>query len=437
MKVGHGVPLSGEDRGNGRWFLRWYQNEKQADGSVKRMRRGHMTFTLDERREAETEIERDLREFGHWRNLGKKRAGARPAAGNAEEMAQEWIEIAKVGTDGVAPNTRKNLAQSMKRWFAAARSALELSVDDVVGIDAIDMALVQLVTAKLTDEYGAGTTYQTVAAFLEMWSWAGDMHDDDPDRFGALRSPPRNLSRLYPPAPQYEAPPAPLWKDVDAAVRRIGVRKRGERPMDALRLAILQRYTGLRLEQVAVAYREDFNLSDMNDPAFTVRKGKSRAENSVMRVIPVSGHLIRDLGDWLINHPGGPLFPDVERDNQGELQAIRSYRNQTRYITAAWKAATADGDVRRDLWAPSNRSKNRPDHAFRACIQEELTYLGVPERYIDRLVGHKAKGMRAKHYAPGREAEFRRFVDMIPPIEWTGTPKVADNVVKLPVRSAK
>ena len=66
------------------------------------------------------------------------------------------------------------------------------------------------------------------------------------------------------------------------------------------------------------------------------------------------------------------------------------YRNQTRYVTRAWKAAVEAGEAREGVWNPANREQGRPDHAFRAAIQGALDAQVVSERVLDHLVGHLA-----------------------------------------------
>lgn len=412
MRVGHGVGLSVEDRG-GKWLLRWRQDEVQPDGSTKRVQRTRMLFTIDELRAKTAEIEAALRERGWWRPPEEARP-AMPVVPNAEVAAVDWLNW-KVGTRGAAANTRANLARSMKRFFGELRAVLGLAAGAAVPVTTLTAANVNAVTARWKGRYAEGTVYQTIAAVMDMWTWIAD----DPERYPEVPRPPYNRDRVLPTTPTYEAPEAvPTWAEADACLRRIRL------PFPR-RMATIMRYTGLRLEQAAMVHREDFDLAA---GTLLIRKGKSRREKALMRRVPVSRHLIADLGAWLVEHPGGPLFPDAKVGDDGVAVPIRTYRNQTRYVTEAWEAATAAEEARKEVWSPPNRLQNRPDHAFRAAFQAALEAGGFGEAVVDWLVGHAPKSTRGKHYARPAEAVLRAAVDASPAVDWGDA---RDNVVPL------
>ncbi|MEQ1569578.1 MAG: site-specific integrase [Myxococcota bacterium] len=412
MRVGHGVGLSVEDRG-GRWLLRWRQNEVQPDGTTKRVQRTRMCFTVEELRSKTAEIEAALRDCGWWRPPEEARPGM-PVVPNAEAAALDWLAW-KVGTRGAAANTRGNLARSMKRFFGELRQVVGLAEEAAVPVTAMTAANVNAVTARWKDRYAEGTVYQTIAAVVDMWTWIAD----DPDRYPDVPRPPYNKDRVLPTTPSYEAPEAvPTWAETDACLRRIRL------PFPR-RMATIMRYTGLRLEQAAMVHREDFDLAN---GTLLIRKGKSRREKALMRRVAVSRHLVADLGTWLTDHEPGPLFPDARVGDDGGVVPIRTYRNQTRYVTEAWEAATAAEEARKEVWAPPNRKKNRPDHAFRASFQAALEANGYGEALVDWLVGHAPKTTRGKHYARPAENILRAAVDSIPAIDWRES---RDNVVPL------
>lgn len=343
---------------------------------------------------------------GYWTPAGR---GIAPVVANAEEVALAWLQW-KVGVKNVKPNTRGNLARSMARFFKSLRVVLGTSPDSVVPSTALTTANVGKTIKVLRESgYADGTLYQTVAAVVDMWTWAAD-----PEEGFDVPPPPRNLDRVMPEPAIYVAPEEdPTWSECDACIRRIGRRARGQRPLDALRLAVIMRYTGLRIEQAAVIHRKDIDLAA---GTLLVRKGKTRQEQAGSRKVPVSPHLLRDLGAWLTTAQNGPLFPD-EADPS---LPIRSYRNQTRYVTDAWKAASAAGEARQSVWNPPSRRKARPDHAFRAAIQAELENLGFSDAVVDRLVGHAPSGTRRKHYAKASERAVNAAVQQIAPIDWSG-----------------
>jgi integrase len=366
-KVGHGVGLS-VDAGDGKWMLRWRQDEAQPDGTLKRVQRTKTVFTIEELRHFTAEIEAALRAQGWWRPDG--RPSAMPMIANAELAAFDWVAW-KVGTRGASENTRGNLARAMKRFFTELRDLIGVTPDAAIPVTALTSANLNAVTARWRDRFAPGTVYQTMDAVVDMWGWIAD----DPGRYPEVPRPPHSKQRVLPNRAVYEAPEAvPTWEETDACVRRIRL------PI-ARRLATIMRYTGLRLEQAVSVHREDV---DLDGATLLIRKGKSRREQALMRRVPVSRHLIADLGLWLADHPPGPLFPDGRAvDEEGKPVPIRAYRNQTRYVTEAWEAASAADEARREVWAPPSRLKARPDHAFRAALQAALEAAGHGEGVVD------------------------------------------------------
>ena len=78
----------------------------------------------------------------------------------------------------------------------------------------------------------------------------------------------------------------------------------------------------------------------------------------------------------------------------------------------------------------------RPDHGFRAALQEHLVEKGIRDEVIDALVGHVGKSTRSRHYS-GPAALFqavREVVDALPAIDWKGKAaegEQPDNVVQM------
>ncbi len=400
MKVGHAVGLSFTDLGGGKFRLYWRQWEQQPDGGRKRVQRTVTAYSVEERRRLEAEIERALQKPGWW-TPGPE--AARPVASNLEMIAVAWIDW-KVGIRRVSKGTRTNLAASMGRFFRALRKHRRLAPDAIVPSSAIDEVAIVAIAKKWSTEYAETTAYQTLRAVWDMWTWAADSGQYE------LPRPPLRPDRILPRPPVLEAPEAvPTFAECDAVIRRI------EHPV-ARTLAILMRYTGLRIEQASYIYREDL---DFDGRTLVVRKGKSRREQALMRRVQAPAALFEDLGQAIRDRPAGPLFPDhAARDAKGQPLPMVGYRNQTRYVTRAWEAATEVGEARMEAWSPPNRRQSRPDHAFRAAIQGELDAHGVPESVLDHLVGHASSTTRGRHYTAPAAATQRRAVDCIPPIDW-------------------
>ena len=397
-RAGHAVGLSFDDLGSGKFRLRWRQWEKREDGSKKRVQRTVTAYSVEERKRLEAEIEEALRTRGYWEKPTED-IGARPVDINIEFAAVAWIEW-KVAIRGVSGSTRGNLARAMKRFFTELRKVLRLKERDVVHGSMLTQGNITKVVTRFRRRYGEGTIYQTVSAVVDMWTWVASQ-----EKYDSVPRPPYNKHLVLPTPPVYEAPPVvPTMEECDACIRQIRM------PLPRM-LAVVMRYTGLRLEQAAHVHREDL---DGPGSTLLIRKGKSRREKAMMRRVPVSPFLACDLAALLAERVSGPLFPD-RRDPS---VPIRTYRNQTRYVTEAWQKATANGGARLEAWNPPNRRKARPDHAFRAAFQAKLADEGVADNVIDWLVGHAPRTTRARHYSRPSELVLVRAIEHVPRIDW-------------------
>ncbi len=396
------LSLSYEERANGKYILRWRQWETAPDGSRKRRQRTVMVYSVAERKQLELEIARALRERGWWEPQ-EEQPPARPADVNMEKAGRAWVRW-KVGVKGVAPNTQKNLAYALSRFFKALREVNGMAKTAPIGGHLMTRENVTRVLTLWRSRYSDGTLYQSAAAVLDMWTWVSDQPE-----YESVPVPPRNLGQLRPPPAVYEAPELnPTLDECDAVIRRI------RHPM-AKRLAIIMRHTGLRMVQAAAIYREDI---DWDEKTLLVRRGKTRRERAQMRRVPVSAHLLTDLGDEVKQLGSGPLCPDGSAtDEAGNPVPMVGYRNLTRYVTDAWKAAIEAREARKEVLSPPNRERNRPDHAFRAAMQVFLEAQGVQERVIDALVGHAPRSTRAMHYTRPTMEQLREAVEMMPAIQ--------------------
>lgn len=373
-------------------------------------------YSVEERKRLEAEIEEALRTRGFW----EKPSGpepARPADVNLEVAAVAWIEW-KVAIRGVSETTKSNLARSMKRFFTELRTVLKLRKKDIVLGEALIQENITKVVARWRGRYGEGTIYQTIAAVVDMWTWVASQ-----DHYASVPRPPYNKHLVLPAPPVYTAPASvPTMEECDAVIRRVRL------PLPRM-LAVVMRYTGLRLEQAVHIHREDV---DVKGSTLLIRKGKTRREKALMRRVPVSPWLFEDLAQLLAAVESGPLFPDKKEP----ALPLRSYRNKSVYIREAWVAATDADEARLEVWNPPNRRKARPDHAFRAAFQALLTDEGIADNVIDWLVGHAPQTTRARHYAQPSPRVLTKAVEFVPRIEWRDE---VDNVIYLrrrPVQSA-
>lgn len=236
---------------------------------------------------------------------------------------------------------------------------------------------------------------QTLTALLDAWDWALD----DPATYPGVPPAPRDRTTLLPAPKTRVAPEAPTLAEVDAMIRRL----RG----NARVLAVLQRYTGLRIDQAVTLEVRDF---DLDAATMHVRTGKTKREK-LGRVVPIPKHLVA----FLL-----PLVVGLEPEDR--VGGRRSgHPNES--FTNAWEEATRAGEVRRATWAPPGRAA-RPTHAIRAAYMTHLDESGTSSRILSQLVGHAsgdaAEQLRGTAYVGARVERARAAVDSLPPIDWTG-----------------
>ena len=247
-----------------------------------------------------------------------------------------------------------------------------------------------------------GEIYATLQRALEAWTLGAQ-------RFEGVPQPP---SEVPVPPPLYEAGPAPSLAHCDAVLRQLA---RDRRSRIALAAAVVMRWTGLRVSQV-----QALGWEHLDRDALTIQlpaeAGKSRREKSRSRVIPVSAHLVEDLGRLGEVWEPDPLWLVPRRLDRTAGPKAGSSPSGT--IRRAWERATKEDGVPEGGWNPQDRQQARPDHAFRAALQAHLDTERVRESTIDGLVGHAPKSTRRRHYAAVGQAELREAVDQLPPVEW-------------------
>lgn len=211
------------------------------------------------------------------------------------------------------------------------------------------------------------------------WAWAADSDDyaDEAPR-------PRTIEM-----PEGETDPtvAPSWSEMDACVEAAEgwIRK----------LAIVLRFTGLRVQQVMRLRWDDVDL-DLGTLRIRGALGKS-AEERRGRIVPLSPHLVDELSGWGVRD--GWLVPCNRQPGPREREA------RGRDMARAWKRAGV----------PEDRWRNQPDHAFRKGITSGLKRLGADTEAVEYILGHSRPSVRGAYldpdFLPNREA-----VTLIPAI---------------------
>lgn len=218
-----------------------------------------------------------------------------------------------------------------------------------------------------------------------------------------------------PKAAVYFAPEPPTMAELDACLRALHFRA-----YTARGVAVIMRFTGLRVSQVLALTCRDVDLVRCE---LRVTTGKSRREQAEQRVVSISAHLVAELAPWVQSQDRDA--PLVRRKTTGREPANHL---PMRTLEAAWEAATEAGLARREVWDPPNREVARPEHAFRAGFQAFLDGQGVRDSVIDHLVGHSPKSVRGRHYALPTAEQLRAAVDLLPPIAWEVRVEPPENV---------
>ena len=234
------------------------------------------------------------------------------------------------------------------------------------------------------------TRYRKVLEVEKMWAWAADR----PERFPGVPRPRRYTGgmaaadRLSPPPPVV-AVAAPTWADVDKLITALKI------PWHK-RVGTLMRFTGLRASQACGLAWHDVDL----DRALLVVRSRVRgAKASRSRVVPLSPHLVEEMGTW--GEREGLVFPRRYRGKDGRIPT-EPYRGDA--LAQPFRRAWERTDVARERWDvpdPSlgERGHGSPTHCIRRCIRTELIRSGVQEAVVLYLVG-QSQGLTGAAYVP-------------------------------------
>lgn len=381
--------------------IRWSQVE---DGK----RRQRQTTVRGTRSEAEADrnlVLHDLKTKGYHDPAEHRARYAAPA--NLLEGLFAWLDAAE----------KDKLSASTVYRYRGHIHSLAKAIHEATAIPETEALPVTVLTRPLFDDLkpilgrrGDTVPSHALSILWTAWGWLVG----DPKTWHQIPHRPPDKLGYVPAGPRYGRTEAPTLGECDAMLRHL--RKVTVRPA-ILGLAVLQRYTGLRVGQCKAVHLEDI---DMGRGTLVVRKGKSKREQAEMRTIPLSFHLLAE-----------PLFRALVDGAVGSGRIIKA--DSTGCIKAAWEASTVAGEVRRHTWAPPNRKNGRKNNAFRAALQAHMTVERVRPDVIDHLVGHSTN-LRATHYGPGLEDDARSAVDDLPPVDWMG-PKLPAGVVPFEAHS--
>ena len=326
-------------------------------------------------RKIQREVEQALAEGRNW-----EPDRVRPEPTNEELMKGYLRDIA-----------RSRQASSVRRYAGnldlALRWLQEVTGDPQGGRPSIMSKMLlgefydHLLSSGLKGRRQPATAKKIVEVLERMWIWAANEDEHD----GFIPAP----KRLDMPEAAGDPVRAPTWAMMDACIAAASgwIRK----------LALLLRFTGLRVQQAMHLKWDDF---DMEACTLRIRGelGKTRHERKG-RIIPVSKYLVAEMGKW--EHQQDYVVP-CQRMQDGP----RGREAKGRDMSRAWKRA----NIKEEIW------KQRPHHAFRKGFKTELTRAGARWEAVEHLLGHQVGDSVTSRYLDPEFLPLREAVKLIPPL---------------------
>lgn len=416
MANGCGVTVS--EVSGGKYRVRW--RDHTSDGQKQRER---VVSTHAAAVELQGHVLRALETVGHYVDPVRDVVHVP----TVDRMIAGYLDALRAR--GRAESTITHNAGRLKHVLSAFRVLHKIPEDRGVPGELLNRDGVIAVTAELRRAGVLGPTEHSkaIACLLAVWGFASG----DESSYPGVARVPYDTSWIAVERPEYAETVPPELHEVDAVIRRLKAGK----STTSLHFAVIARYTGLRKCQilalrvcdleampgVALVPEADDDTEDDTEDAvpqgIRVVKGKGRRETAMRRRVPLHADLVTYLA---------PLIA-VAREKGPETQILAS-EGDSKTIRAAWAAATAAGEVRRETWIPPQRTNGRPRHGFRAAFISALEEAGVPDRVQSYLVGHTSD-MKGKHYKSPSDAALTAAIAKIAAIQWEAPKR---NVVKLP-----
>jgi len=355
-----------------KWQVRW----QGPDGRS----RSRTASTAKEARSIARQVDADPGTFDEPakpRRVGQR--GARPAL-TLRDLHQAYLsDLKRIGRKANTLYRYATILSVWERW-------LQLTFKRLPPPDVLSKQLLRdhydwlLETGLHGKPRGPETARKHMVTIQNCWAWAV-LEDDWSD----ITPPARRLALQRPPTTPAVAP---TWAEMDRAILAA--------PPAQARLAVLLRFTGLRVQQAMELRWEDFDL-DRAELTIRGELGKSLSERGG-RVIPISHHLVGRLraDDW--EKEGSFVVPS------NRIQGERERKARARDMAAAWARA----GVREAAW------RKQPHHAFRKGFTSGLHLEGADVEAVEYLIGHSA-GIR-RHYVDPRALSLVNTVALIPAI---------------------
>ena len=287
----------------------------------------------------------------------------------------------------LAPGTAERYARNLElflRWLKAREGARARLHPDLLTQTLVEEFYHDLAGNGRHGRPRTAPTRRKIVEVLQLaWEWAAGRDD-----LGPLVPRPARIEML-PRVPVLTV--APTWAEMDAVV--------GAFDPDAWhrKLAILLRFTGLRVQQAMSLLWVDFDL-DRQTLHVRGELGKSRQEKRG-RIVPVSAHLLEIMSGW-----GRREAYVITSNRKGRRERLARPRDMRR----AWERA----GVREAAW------RGRPHHAFRKGFVSGLRAEGADPDAVEVLVGHSL-GLKGVYTDPDSLA-LRATIEKIPALGGAG-----------------
>ncbi|MFT6233277.1 MAG: integrase, partial [Myxococcota bacterium] len=307
-------------------------------------------------------------------------------------MVMAWVD-ARAASGKFKAKTAKTYRSYLIRCLDHIYALTGTETDQSVPVTVLNLSLFEGIHKRdRLSKSSAIISYAAPLALVNAWEWGYSR----PEQFPKVPEPPRDRSDLLTKTPNYRPTVAPTMAHVDAMLRHLP-----KKTTELSRISILiERFTGLRGGTVIALTGADFDRD-----AATLHIRGEIDKNEYDRVVPVSHHLLAEIGDWLDLCGSGYLFP-LRRHTKASKTGHRQ-KTPTVTIRKAWEAATEAGEAPVGVWNPATRKNARPLHAVRAAFDAFLIGQGAKPDVVDCLVGRSPSDVRGVHYGRDLEADLR------------------------------
>jgi len=271
------------------------------------------------------------------------------------------------------PRTSAFRASTLQRFYAFAghRPVVDLGSELLLGYH------------ETLVEAGIRTATRYVSTVEQAWRWA----KRHPNRFPGVPDVEGVVGEELSTAPPRVSIDTPTWADVDKMIL-LGLSKSAKHRFHQ-RVAIVQRYTGLRVSQILHLKREDI---DPERGLMVLRADSVGAKGADRDTsVPIHGDLANAVKGW--DHTDGYLFARVATKGRHKGKSIVPRGDEVAEVfTAAWKRA----GVPESRWGRVGRDHARPTNAIRALWKSTISGAAGYEMAA-LMVGQSAE--RPDHWA--------------------------------------